>query len=157
MKYASCLALILLSAPAAAAPSFKADGFANAFNDAARSLDIDTRFALQQCTSVERDACTYQTSPHVAAIVTKRAPGMTAILIWDGDKASFPDWIAAMGVTMAVFSPSVDKDQRAVAMKTMLAGFKGKKKHGEALLDGEKYALQVVPGAGLWFSVDPAE
>jgi hypothetical protein len=62
-----------------------------------------------------------------------------------------------MGVTMAIFSPSVELDQRAVTMKSMLSGFKGKKKHGEAMLDGEKYVLQVVQGVGLWFSVDPEE
>jgi hypothetical protein len=157
MKKVMMIVLGLTCSSAAAAPAFKADGFANAFNEAARGLDIDTRFALQKCTDAERDACTFRTGPHIAAIIVKRAPGLTGVLIWDGDKASTADWLLSIGVTMALFSPSVDKDQRAVAMKTMLAGFKGKQKHGETMLDGEKYVLQIVPSVGLWFSVDPAE
>jgi hypothetical protein len=150
--------ILSLSATAAtAAPDFKADGYANSFNEKARALKVDTRFALQQCADKTRESCTYRVSEHVAAIIVKRPPGLTAVLIWDGDKGSITDWLLSMGITMAVFSPSVDEDQRAVAMKTLLAGFKSKKKHGEAMLDGEKYGLQVIPGTGLWFSVDPQE
>ncbi|MBB4199104.1 hypothetical protein CCR94_16525 [Rhodoblastus sphagnicola] len=157
MKHALFAFVMLLSSSCFAAPTFKADEFATAFNEAARKLKIDTRFALQQCAKDDRDTCTYQASEHVAALIVKRASGLTGVVIWDGDSKSMADWLLSISVAMEIFSPSVDKDQRGVALRTIMSGFKGKDKKGEAMLDGEKYALQVVQGMGLWFSIDPAE
>lgn len=144
------LALCLSGACAQAGDFGPLNAVNETFNRAAKSFGADARMLLVTCSDAKK-ACQYSISGNMTGIAKAEdgSKGKTGtIAIFYGKNSGAQDFVVALGVSMAAWSPKADKAERGLALSSLVDAVSGDSPK-EIVLDGTKYRLVSIKDEGL--------
>lgn len=151
MRFAiGALALCLSGALAHAGDFGPLSSVNEPFNRAAKAFGADARMLLVTCSDAKK-ACQYSISGNMTGIAkaedgSKGKTGTIAIFYGKGSGAQ--DFVVALGVSMAAWSPKADKAERGLALSNLVDAVTSGDPR-EVVLDGTKYRLVSIKSEGL--------
>jgi hypothetical protein len=146
-------AALMVSSPAMAADGFgRIESVPVAFNGTAKAFNAPMRMVVTSCEPAETKSCTFGLSGEMAAIATlqKGTRNADTVTILYGANSDAQQFLVAIGVAMATWSPAADVEERGLALTTLTNAVKEKATR-EVTLEGVRYTMTTKTDAGFVF------